>query len=133
AGRPAGLPARRLRRGIAARNRDARAQVEAHRALRADDEDRSLVPRTRLPLGDHRRSAAAEAVALQLSAPVARLPHTVVSVTLVARLVQCVKLGHEAEGLDFPPYPGELGKRIYENVSKEAWQGWVQHQTMTVE
>ena len=39
----------------------------------------------------------------------------------MARMVQCVKLGREAEGLDFPPYPGELGKRIYESVSKEAW------------
>ena len=46
------------------------------------------------------------------------------------RTVQCVKLGREAEGLDFPPYPGELGKRIYENVSKMAWQQWLNHQTM---
>ena len=37
----------------------------------------------------------------------------------MARMVKCVKLGREAEGLDFPPYPGELGKRIYDNVSKE--------------
>jgi Fe-S cluster biosynthesis and repair protein YggX len=48
------------------------------------------------------------------------------------RTVQCIKLGREAEGLDFPPYPGELGKRIYENVSKEAWQAWIRHQTMLV-
>ena len=48
------------------------------------------------------------------------------------RTVQCIKLGREAEGLDFPPYPGELGKRIYENVSKEAWAGWLKHQTMLV-
>ena len=48
----------------------------------------------------------------------------------MARMVQCVKLGTEAEGLDFAPYPGELGKRIYENVSKEGWQMWVGHQTM---
>jgi Fe-S cluster biosynthesis and repair protein YggX len=39
-------------------------------------------------------------------------------------------LGKEAEGLDRAPYPGELGQRIFENVSKEAWQGWLQHQTM---
>jgi len=45
-------------------------------------------------------------------------------------MVQCVKLGKEAEGLDRPPYPGELGKRIFENVSKEAWQLWLSHQTM---
>ena len=50
----------------------------------------------------------------------------------MARMVNCVKLGHEAEGLDFPPYPGELGKRIFENVSKEAWQAWLRHQTMLV-
>jgi Fe-S cluster biosynthesis and repair protein YggX len=50
----------------------------------------------------------------------------------MARNVLCIKLGREAEGLDFPPYPGELGKRLYENVSKEAWQGWIRHQTMLV-
>ena len=50
----------------------------------------------------------------------------------MARIVQCVKLGREAEGLDFPPYPGELGKRIYENVSKTAWQAWLEHQKMLV-
>ncbi|MEW9899573.1 oxidative damage protection protein [Chitinivorax sp. PXF-14] len=50
----------------------------------------------------------------------------------MARMVNCVKLGREAEGLDFPPLPGELGKRVYENVSKEAWQGWVKHQTMLI-
>ena len=50
----------------------------------------------------------------------------------MARTVQCIKLGKEAEGLDFPPYPGELGKRIYEGVSKEAWAAWLKHQTMLV-
>jgi Fe-S cluster biosynthesis and repair protein YggX len=50
----------------------------------------------------------------------------------MARTVNCIKLGREAEGLDFPPYPGELGKRIYENVSKEAWAQWLRHQTMLV-
>jgi len=50
----------------------------------------------------------------------------------MTRMVNCVKLGHEAEGLDRPTYPGELGKRIYENVSKEAWQGWLRPQTMPV-
>jgi Fe-S cluster biosynthesis and repair protein YggX len=47
-------------------------------------------------------------------------------------MVQCVKFGREAEGLDFPPYPGELGKRIFEKVSREAWAGWIKHQTMLV-
>ena len=50
----------------------------------------------------------------------------------MSRTVNCVKLGCEAEGLDFPPLPGELGKRIYENVSKEAWAAWVRHQTMLI-
>lgn len=50
----------------------------------------------------------------------------------MARMVHCVKLGREAEGLDFAPYPGELGKRIFENVSKEAWAAWQRHQTMLV-
>jgi Fe-S cluster biosynthesis and repair protein YggX len=50
----------------------------------------------------------------------------------MARTVKCIKLGREAKGLDFPPYPGELGKRIYESVSKEAWQAWIKHQTMLI-
>lgn len=50
----------------------------------------------------------------------------------MARMVQCVKTGQEAEGLNAPPYPGELGKRIYENVSQEAWRMWLQHQTMLI-
>jgi Fe-S cluster biosynthesis and repair protein YggX len=50
----------------------------------------------------------------------------------MARMVQCVKLGREAEGLDRPTYPGELGKRIYFNVSKEAWKQWLGHQTMLI-
>lgn len=45
-------------------------------------------------------------------------------------MVKCVLLGIEAEGLERAPYPGELGQRIHENVSKEAWQRWLQHQTM---
>ena len=51
-------------------------------------------------------------------------------VNKTARTVKCVLLGTEAEGLDYAPYPGELGQRIYENVSKEAWQRWLKHQTM---
>jgi Fe-S cluster biosynthesis and repair protein YggX len=50
----------------------------------------------------------------------------------MARTVHCVKLGREAEGLDFPPLPGELGKRIYEQVSKEAWQAWQGQQTRLI-
>jgi Fe-S cluster biosynthesis and repair protein YggX len=47
-------------------------------------------------------------------------------------MVHCVKLGKEAEGLDRPTYPGDLGKRIFDNVSKEAWQQWMQQQTMLI-
>ena len=50
----------------------------------------------------------------------------------MARMVNCIKLGKEAEGMDFPPYPGELGKRIWTEVSKEAWAAWLKHQTMLV-
>jgi len=50
----------------------------------------------------------------------------------MTRMIKCIKLGREAEGLDRPPYPGELGRRIYENISKEAWQGWIKHQTMLI-
>ncbi|MHB1951298.1 MAG: oxidative damage protection protein [Acidiferrobacteraceae bacterium] len=50
----------------------------------------------------------------------------------MARVVQCVKLGREAPGLDHPTYPGELGKKIFESVSKEAWQLWMAHQTMLI-
>lgn len=50
----------------------------------------------------------------------------------MARMVNCILLGKEAEGLDFPPYPGDLGKRIYESISKEAWQKWIKHQTMLI-
>jgi len=50
----------------------------------------------------------------------------------MARLVNCIKLGREAEGLDFAPMPGALGQRLYEHVSKEAWQQWQKHQTMLV-
>jgi Fe-S cluster biosynthesis and repair protein YggX len=50
----------------------------------------------------------------------------------MARSVQCAYLKREAEGMDFAPYPGELGKRIYLEISKEAWQQWLRHQTMLV-
>ncbi len=43
----------------------------------------------------------------------------------MSRLVKIVKLNKEAEGLRFAPLPGELGKRIYENASQQAWQGWI--------
>jgi Fe-S cluster biosynthesis and repair protein YggX len=48
----------------------------------------------------------------------------------MTRTVNCVKLGREAEGLARQPYPGALGQRIFENVSKAAWQMWLDHQTM---
>ena len=50
----------------------------------------------------------------------------------MSRTVNCVKLHREAEGLDRPTYPGELGQKVFDNVSKEAWQQWLQHQTMLI-
>ncbi len=50
----------------------------------------------------------------------------------MSRTVHCVKLDKEAEGLKVPPYPGDLGQRIFENVSQEAWQQWLAHQTMLI-
>jgi Fe-S cluster biosynthesis and repair protein YggX len=50
----------------------------------------------------------------------------------MSRTVYCIKLQREAEGLTYAPYPGELGKRIFENVSKEAWTQWLAHQTMLI-
>jgi Fe-S cluster biosynthesis and repair protein YggX len=47
-------------------------------------------------------------------------------------MVQCVLLKQEAPGLDRPPYPGDLGRRIYESVSREAWAQWLKHQTMLI-
>ena len=50
----------------------------------------------------------------------------------MSRTIHCIKLGREAEGLDRPPYPGDLGQRIFEQVSKPAWQEWLRHQTMLI-
>lgn len=50
----------------------------------------------------------------------------------MSRTVHCIKLGREAAGLDRQPYPGELGKRIFEQVSKEAWADWLRLQTMLI-
>ena len=50
----------------------------------------------------------------------------------MARMVQCVKLGRELPGLDKPPFPGELGQRIYENVSKQAWDMWPAQSTLII-
>lgn len=50
----------------------------------------------------------------------------------MTRMVQCVVLKKEAEGLDKPPHPGELGQRIYENVSKEGWQQWLERLTTII-
>ncbi|NOZ10481.1 MAG: oxidative damage protection protein [Gammaproteobacteria bacterium] len=48
----------------------------------------------------------------------------------MSRKVQCIKLNKEADGLDKPTYPGELGQRIFNEVSQEAWQLWLGHQTI---
>jgi len=50
----------------------------------------------------------------------------------MARQVFCEYFQKELEGLDHPPYPGEIGERIYKSVSKQAWQMWIEHQTMLI-
>jgi len=50
----------------------------------------------------------------------------------MSRVVNCVVLGEPAEAMDYAPYPGPLGQRIYEQVSKQGWQRWVDHQTMLI-
>lgn len=50
----------------------------------------------------------------------------------MTRMVHCVKLGKDAEGLERAPYPGELGKKIFDSISKEAWQLWLRHQTILI-
>ena len=47
-------------------------------------------------------------------------------------MVNCIKLKTEAEGMDFPPYPGPIGKQLYEQVSKQAWKDWLDHQKRLV-
>ena len=50
----------------------------------------------------------------------------------MTRMVHCAKLDKEAEGLERPTYPGELGQRIFDSVSQEAWKQWLGHQTMLI-
>jgi len=50
----------------------------------------------------------------------------------MARMVHCKKLGKELEGLDNPPFPGPRGQDIFENISKEAWAEWLEHQTRLI-
>lgn len=50
----------------------------------------------------------------------------------MARMVNCVKLGREAEGLEKQPIKGDLGKRVFENVSKDAWKAWLEHSKMLI-
>lgn len=50
----------------------------------------------------------------------------------MTRLIHCSKLNKEAEGFQEPPMPGELGKKVFDHISKEAWQQWLDHQTMLI-
>jgi A/G-specific adenine glycosylase len=68
----------------------------------------------------------------RLLAEMAAMHHDKTGELNMTRMVNCVKLGREAEGLDRVPYPGDLGKRVFENVSKQAWADWLKHQTMLI-
>jgi Fe-S cluster biosynthesis and repair protein YggX len=50
----------------------------------------------------------------------------------MSRTVRCQMLNQELEGLAYQPWPGELGKRIFENISQQAWKNWLSHQTMLI-
>jgi Fe-S cluster biosynthesis and repair protein YggX len=50
----------------------------------------------------------------------------------MSRMIQCKKLNKQAEGLEKAPYPGALGKKIYDNISKQAWKEWLQQQTILI-
>jgi Fe-S cluster biosynthesis and repair protein YggX len=50
----------------------------------------------------------------------------------MTRMVKCAKLGQELPGLAYPPFKGELGRRIYENISEQAWKSWLGHSTMVI-
>lgn len=50
----------------------------------------------------------------------------------MSRKVQCVKIKEELDGLEFAPFPGELGKKVYDHVSKEAWKQWLAQQTILI-
>ena len=50
----------------------------------------------------------------------------------MAHEVSCIKLGRKAEGMDKPPFKGELGQRLYDQVSKEAWKQWLEHSKMLI-
>ena len=50
----------------------------------------------------------------------------------MTRRILCQKLGKEADALSYQPYPGDLGQRIYEQISEQAWQAWLSHQTMLI-
>ncbi len=50
----------------------------------------------------------------------------------MTRLITCTKLGKPAEGLDHPTWPGDLGQRIFNQISKQAWQDWLRQQTILI-
>ncbi|WP_373019594.1 oxidative damage protection protein [Thiomicrorhabdus sp.] len=50
----------------------------------------------------------------------------------MTRMVKCAKMGEEMEGLDFLPFPGELGQKVFDNISKEAWKQWLAQQTILI-
>ena len=50
----------------------------------------------------------------------------------MTKTITCIKLGSDKEAMDFPPFPGALGERIFQNVSKKAWQAWLEQQKMLV-
>jgi Fe-S cluster biosynthesis and repair protein YggX len=50
----------------------------------------------------------------------------------MARMIHCVKLGREAEALDKPPFKGDLGQKVFDSISKDAWKMWLEHSKMLI-
>lgn len=56
----------------------------------------------------------------------------IISMINMSKQVFCNKLNQTLDALDSPPFPGPLGEKIYDRISKQAWQAWLQHQTMLI-
>jgi Fe-S cluster biosynthesis and repair protein YggX len=90
---------------------------------------RSTAATARRRAGEPRRAGGTGGTSLPISTA---SPVSANEILAMARMVQCVKLGREAEGLEKQPIKGDLGKRVFDSVSKEAWKMWLEHSKMLI-